>query len=411
MLLAAAAPNRKGVSPDVSGAGGGRAFVLLVIIVAVAANLLAVLPVHALTLTVKPARAQGPGAVAGAPAEIRATGPFLSGDSDQLAAALQSLEQQGGLAATGPRAVVDFDSTGGSLDEGMRMGRVLRRFGVGTLIRAGDRCLSACALAFLGGATPGPEGAVANRSLEIGGQLGFHAFYATRDPGARDAATSRARGVTEGRAMSAVIIAYVIDMGVDPEHVLRALIRPPDDMTYIEAAGEFASLGVCPVGLPASSATLADRATNICANVTRGTMPVWADLIVEYTPVEARRLLLGEVARDAAQANVTAGLATRLQQVLRGGRGIEALYDELAAAGMPLPTMRARGFHLEMPGLRTSCFVTLSPTGMADYGVVLLTPSGIAAPRIAAPSACSELLGFHHDEIINPRRGSAVGRP
>ena len=30
----------------------------------------------------------------------------------------------------------------------------------------------------------------ADRRLEIGGQLGFHAFYATRDPGARDAATN-----------------------------------------------------------------------------------------------------------------------------------------------------------------------------------------------------------------------------
>ena len=300
-----------------------------------------------------------------------------------------------------------FDSTGGSLDEGMRMGRVLRKHGVGTLIRADDRCLSSCALAFLGGTTLGPEGAAPDRRLEIGGQLGFHAFYATRDPGARDAATSRASGVTEGRAMSAVIIAFVIDMGVDPEDVLRALVRPADDMTYIEAAGEFASLGACPVGLPASRATLADRATNICANVTQGTMPIWADLIVEYTPVEARRLLLGEVARHAAEAQVKGGLSTRLEQVLRGGRGTEALYAERAAAGMPLLTMRARAFHLEMPGLRTSCFVTLSPSGMADYGVVLLSSSGVAAPRIAAPSACPELFGFNQDEIINPRPGGA----
>ena len=410
MPLVASATNPEGMSSEGSGACGGSSFAPFVLILALAASLFAVLPVHALTLTVTPARTEGTGPRAGGPPEIRATGSFLAGDSDQLAATLQSLERQGGLAATGPRAVMAFDSTGGSLDEGMRMGRVLRKYGVGTLIRAGDRCLSACALAFLGGTTLGPEGAVPNRRLEIGGQLGYHAFYATRDPDARDAATSRARGVTEGRAMSAVIIAYVIEMGVDPENVLRALVRPPDDMTYIEAAGEFASLGACPVGLPVSRATLADRATNICANVTQGTMPAWADLVVEYTPVEARRLLLGEVARRAAEANVKAGLATRLQQVLRGGRGTEALYDELAAAGMPLPRMRARAFHLEMPGLGTSCFVTLSPGGMADYGVVLLTPSGVAAPRIAAPSACPELFTFNHDEVINPRPGGADGR-
>ena len=358
---------------------------------------------HAVTLTTV---AASPGSLS----EIRVSGAILPGDADQLAATLQSIEQQGGLPAVGPRAIVSFDSRGGALEEGMRIGRLLRRFGAGTLVRAGDRCLSACALAFVGGTSMGPQGAQPYRRLAIGGQLGFHAFYVMRDPDSRDAATSRARGVTEGRAASAVIIAYVMEMGVDPEDVLRALVRPPEDITYIETAGEFVSLGLCPVDLVAPHVTAAEQATNVCTNASQGVLPAWPDLIVQYTPMEARRLLIGQVAAQAGKANVRSGLATRLQQVLRGGRGTEAIYDELAAAGLPLPAMRARAYHLELPDGRMSCLVTLSPSDRADYGVVLITPTGLVAPRALAPNGCPELFTFGHDEIINPRRLAAGER-
>lgn len=377
---------------------------LLALIVFVAAVLLAVpRSAHALTFTTM-------AVPVGSPPEIRASGAILPGDADQLAATLLSLERQGSLSAAGLRAIVSFDSRGGALDEGMRIGRLLRKVGAGTLIRAGDRCLSACAMAFVGGTMLGAEGAEPYRRLEIGGELGFHAFYAMRDPDSRDAAGSRARGVTEGRATSAIIIAYVMEMGVDPEDVLRALVRPPEEMTYIEAAGEFVSLGVCPVGLPAPRATSAQHATNVCTNASQGVLPAWPDLIVSYTPMEARRLLIGQVAAQAGKANVRAGLATRLQQILRGGRGTEAIYDELAAAGLPLPAMRARAYHLELPDIRVSCLVTLSPSDRANYGVVLITPAGLAAPRAVAPNGCPELFTFGHDEIINPRRLAAGDR-
>src|SRR5437870_8983810 len=44
-----------------------------------------------------------------------------------------------------------FDSPGGSYIEGLLLGRYLHRSGLGTYIRRGDACFSACAMAFLGG--------------------------------------------------------------------------------------------------------------------------------------------------------------------------------------------------------------------------------------------------------------------
>lgn len=336
--------------------------------------------------------------------EINLTGPFELGGSDELKAVLEDLKARGGTKPGESLATLSLDSKGGALEEGMRVGRLLRQFGVSTIVRTGKRCLSTCAIAFLGGATPGAAGLVAYRQLEIGGRLGFHAFYAPRDGDARDAATSRARGVTEGRATSAIVVAYVLEMGVDPEPIIRALVRPPEEMTYIETAGEFVELGICPVALKLPRMTLAERASNICNNASQGRLPVWPDLINEYTPLEARRLLLGEIAYHAGRANVRGGIAARLQQVLRGGRGADALYSELAAAGLPLPVLRAKAYYFEMPvaGIRRmGCMATLTPDDPAQYGVVLITHTGLAKPKQAPPGECPELFLFGHEEVIN----------
>lgn len=393
-------PDWNGAKSGISRAVGTAALVAFV--VAAAVILGGGASARAMTFTVTGLPAGG----AGFTHEIRVTGSFETGDTDRLAAALQGLRELGDGKAGGPRALVTFDSKGGVLEEGMRMGRLLRQQGVASLVRVGNRCLSACALAFLGGTAFGPSGPEPSRRLEIGGQLGYHAFYATRDADARDAATSRARGVTEGRAMSAVIIAYVIEMAADPAIVLRSLVRQPGEMTFVETAGEFVSLGICPVGLPVPRAALLERVAHICSNASEGQLPAWPDLIVEYTPMEARRLLLGQIAHGAGQANVRAGIAARLRQVLRGGKGTEAVYDELASAGLPLPAMREKAYHYELPGtgpVRTSCLVTLSPAYPSDYGVVLITPAGLAPARLSAPAACPELCLYGHDQVINPR--------
>lgn len=369
----------------------------------IAAILLVAPAAHAMTLAVVTKRS-GAGAGTFLDHQIYLTGPFEPGDSDRLKTILEDLKGRGGTKPGESLATLSLDSRGGALEEGMRVGRLLRQFGVATVVRNGKLCLSSCAIAFLGGTTPGAAGPTADRQLEIGGRLGFHAFYAPRDADARDAATSRARGVTEGRATSAIVVAYVLEMGVDPEPIIRALVRPPEEMTYIETAGEFVELGICPVALKLPRMTLAERASNICNNASVGRLPVWPDLLTEYTPLEAKRLLLGEIAFHAAQANVRAGIAARLQQVLRGGSGVDALYAELAAAGLPLPAMRPKTYYFEMPvpGLRRmGCMATLAPDDPAQYGVVLITQAGLAKPKQSAPAECPELFLFGHEEVIN----------
>jgi len=334
---------------------------------------------------------------------LKLTGLLESGDSDRLRDVLKALERPG--RDGGELATIELDSRGGALEEGLRVGRLFRQFGVTTIVGRNARCLSACALAFLGGATVAAAKIVPSRRLEIGGQLGFHAFHAGREEQSPDTTTSRAKGVAEGRAASAIIIAYAVEMGADPGLLARALVNPPEDVTYIIRVREFVGLNICPVGLARPQSALVEQAANLCSNATAGLLVQWSDLIHRYTAREARNLLLGEVGRGITAANVRKGLGARLEEIMRSGNETakDLVYGELAAAGVALPVLRDTTFHMEdvRLGPRTlECLASLS-THSETYGVVLITSHGIAAPPSAAPPNCPELFLHPPDELIN----------
>jgi len=63
---------------------------------------------------------------------------------------------------------VYLSSRGGYLSDGFEMGRLFRKHSVKTKITGGQKCLSSCAIAFLGGLF---------RTIEYDGELMFHAPY------------------------------------------------------------------------------------------------------------------------------------------------------------------------------------------------------------------------------------------
>jgi hypothetical protein len=73
---------------------------------------------------------------------------------------------------------VVFNSDGGSFAEAIKIARHLNDNFIPSEIGAGQRCFSACAIAFLGGADHGIEGTTATRrKLHPQGRLGFHAPF------------------------------------------------------------------------------------------------------------------------------------------------------------------------------------------------------------------------------------------
>ena len=360
-----------------------------------------------MTLTVETAGRSGSAGHASASVHrLKLTGALEPGDSDKVRDVLTALRSRS-EGNRGELATIELDSAGGALEEGLRIGRLFRQFGLTTIIRSNARCLSACAFAFLGGATLEAGRIVPSRRLEIGGRLGFHAFYAGREESG-DATASRARGIAEGRAASAMIIAYAAEMGADSGLIARALIRPPEDMTYIIRVREFVALNVCPMGLERPRLALVEQAVNLCSNATAGLLVQWTDLVHEYTAREARNLLLGEVSRSITAANVRKGLGARLEEIMRSGNenAKDLAYGELAAAGIALPILQDRAFHMEdaSRGPQTfECLASLSPREDGAYGVALITPRGVVAPPHAAPSSCPALFLYAPDELINLR--------
>ena len=134
---------------------------------------------------------------------LRFTGLIEVPDGDRLRAELTKIRAKVPPGTEGPLATIELSSKGGDLLEGIKIGYMLREFDVATLVKAGDLCLSACAMAFLGGTqSHQPPNAVPSRRIEIGGKVGFHNFTINvssvqaerqRSPSRTSVATSNSR--------------------------------------------------------------------------------------------------------------------------------------------------------------------------------------------------------------------------
>lgn len=135
-------------------------------------------------------------------------------------------------------ARIAFNSPGGSLAEGLALGRLIRALKLDTEIRAAGQgstaiCASACAYAFAGGV---------NRFYdEASARLGLHQFYSTSSSGLK---------AQEAQVMSGILVAYLTSMGVDANAFSVSILADPDDMVWLsEKDAEslaFANNGVQP---------------------------------------------------------------------------------------------------------------------------------------------------------------------
>jgi len=125
------------------------------------------------------------------------------------------------LARQGRAGFVTFDSPGGSPYKAMDLGRLIRRYGLATVQIRSTECASACALAFMGGST----------RAAMAGSIGVHrsSFSDTSAMPVDDA-------VSSVQLLTADIIAYMNEMGVDPSLLQLALQYGSDDIRYLSSS-------------------------------------------------------------------------------------------------------------------------------------------------------------------------------
>ncbi len=97
-------------------------------------------------------------------------GAIEDGDAARLRAAVGQTQPWGDT-------VLWMNSDGGNFEAGIALGDAITDLNILTYVGPGERCLSACAFAFLGGrAVVNDNGAtIPTRQLHMEGELGFHA--------------------------------------------------------------------------------------------------------------------------------------------------------------------------------------------------------------------------------------------
>lgn len=155
----------------------------------------------------------------GGEVRIFATGEIKEGTADEFK---RFVRQRGIL-----NAKVHFNSQGGSLIGGLRLGAAIRDLGFDTEVQAKEweygyppsaLCASACAYAFAGGM---------NRFYsDSAGRLGLHQFYLT-DGSVAD--------LGQAQSISGVLVAYLQRMGVNPTAFALASMTKSSEMLWLSA--------------------------------------------------------------------------------------------------------------------------------------------------------------------------------
>ena len=346
---------------------------------------------------------------------IRLSGPIEEGDADKLRTILTRIRTASPQRVDGgPLATIELSSAGGDIYEGLKIGYLLREFSVAAVVRAKDLCLSACALAFLGG-TSSRSGFsfVPSRGIEIGGQLGFHNFYlnagSNQIEAVRDAKQGMSTGFSIARGGASALVRYAATLGIDTSFIARLLGRPVDQWEYVDTDQQFATLQVCPIGLERPRDSAPVIAVNICNHSTGWFSRASPSQARQFSPREAKRHLLEQVQQDIEAVAVKGPLVGQLKAVLslRDDRLIDAVYNDLRSAGVALPEMLGVFFEVSgysSGGYNLQCQVSFSRDNPGRFDVVLQGPDGPLKPFQSPPASCPEIFLYDKDEMLNPRR-------
>ena len=342
---------------------------------------------------------------------IRLTGMIEAGDADKLRRVLEPLRAKNKDAA--PLATVELSSKGGDFHEGLKLGYLFREFDIATLVKNGDMCLSACALAFLGGTQQsGPPPAQPSRSLQLGGKVGFHNFFLTSAADlaqGKDAREGVIIGFNIARGGAAALVAYAAAMGIEAAFVARMMGMAPDAWEYLESSQSFVELQVCPMGLDRLSSNPAAIAANICNNAAAGMGFATPQQARSLSQREARRHLLGNIRESVAGGRGRSTFAAQLASVLesRDDALVETVYDGLRGSGTPLPEIGSSNYEVtgySLAGAPMDCHVSFSRDNPARYDVVLTSNDRLYPPLRKPPAACPLLFLFDQEEMLQPSR-------
>lgn len=194
------------------------------------------------------------------------TGQIAAGDTDRLRALFPGSQEIDRYISEG--IMLCLDSPGGSFLEGLELARHLRHAGIASHVPSGAACLSACALAFLGGSRLNFEDAIVHRfqrSIHATARLGFHAPELDIPSGNFSEAEVK-RAFALALKASAMIFTRLDDLGISRDFAL-AFFDVPEGRFYEIDTGERADeAGITVTGTgPLPSEIGETRVAALCA--------------------------------------------------------------------------------------------------------------------------------------------------
>jgi len=190
-------------------------------------------------------------------------GQIQKGDAEQLAKIPPSYNG----------VTLCFNSPGGSLLEGRRLFDEIWRSNIRTHVLTGNRCESACALAFLGGSvmTGSAQIRMQSRSIEPGALLGFHAPSLNLQ-GSQSYPATQVNRAFEAALKSAE---QIFAINIHEQHGIsamnnflyqRIITTRPSSMYYISTVGDavMANIGLSGADLPVTPKL--ENLTALCDN-------------------------------------------------------------------------------------------------------------------------------------------------
>lgn len=350
---------------------------------------------------------------------LRLTGMIETGDAERLREILVRLQASAPAKANAPLATIELSSLGGSLPEGIKIGQLLRSYRVVAVVRKQDLCLSACALALLGGTAVRAAASYPHDcNVEVGGKVAFHNFFLDRSDLRQqtheDPVASRLQGFADARGGAAMLIRYAADLGLPPTFVANLMARPVEEYQYLETIGEFLELNLCPIGLERPALPMSHQAANLCNNSLPVPVPVSSMIVGPIAGPQVRQYMLERVQDGLNAAKAKGRLADQLAtwSVMRTREEVDKLYDDLRAAGVALPEIVGPTFEVAVNQggrYRAACYVSLSPTDPDRYDVVLQGPRSLADAARLPPANARRLFLYDRRDVANQRPAS-IGR-
>lgn len=239
---------------------------------------------------------------------FRMSGEILSGDADKFEAFIAthgaSIEKDRRILGNPRIAVLCLDSQGGSLDEGLKIARLIRRDRhwdgtqgpfIQTRLEVGVTCASACAFVFLAGTLDDREGPpYPERSMHPTARLGVHS-PSLQIPGGQyseafvnDAYELSMRSIAEILQLLHLGVGFSGDSKWMETSMLEAMLQTPfDSMRYVETVDDAGRWGidVFPVKQPElTKQSLFNACFNLAAwREDRGSFPYGDVVAVDQT--------------------------------------------------------------------------------------------------------------------------------